>query len=70
LLTAKSILVGTKNYRSEGFLLAKHKHTNIPTMMEPFPLQRHGFDGGTYPHPCEPLRKGLDEAVVEELYQN
>ena len=23
--------------RSEGFWLAKHKHTNIPTMMEPFP---------------------------------
>ncbi len=22
---------------SEGFWLAKHKHTNIPTMMEPFP---------------------------------
>ena len=36
-LTAKSVLVGTKNSRSEGFLLAKHKHTNIPTTMEPFP---------------------------------
>ena len=29
-LTAKSVLKGTKNSRSEGFLLAKHKHTNIP----------------------------------------
>jgi hypothetical protein len=28
--------LGMKNSRSEGFWLAKHKHTNIPTMMEPF----------------------------------
>jgi hypothetical protein len=34
--TAKSIPTGTKNSRSEVFLIAKHKHTNIPTMMEPF----------------------------------
>jgi hypothetical protein len=34
--TAKSVPTGTKNSRSEGFLLAKHKHTNIPTMMELF----------------------------------
>jgi hypothetical protein len=36
-LTPKSVLAGTKNSRSEGFWLAKHNHTNIPTMMEPFP---------------------------------
>jgi hypothetical protein len=36
-LTPKSVLAGTKNSRSEGFLLTKHKHTNIPTMMERFP---------------------------------
>ena len=35
-LTAKSVLAGTKNSRLEGFLLAKHKHTNTITMMEPF----------------------------------
>jgi hypothetical protein len=35
-LTAKSVPAGTKNSRSEGFLLAKHKDTIIPTMMEPF----------------------------------
>ncbi len=35
-LTPKSVPAGTKNSRSEGFLLVKHKHTNIPTMMEPF----------------------------------
>jgi hypothetical protein len=35
-LTPKSVPAGTKNSRSGGFLLAKHKHTNIPTMMEPF----------------------------------
>jgi hypothetical protein len=37
-LTPKSVPAGTKNSRSEGFLLVKHKHTNIPTMMEPFAL--------------------------------
>jgi hypothetical protein len=35
-LKAKSCYGGTKNSRLEGFSLAKHKHTNIPTMMEPF----------------------------------
>jgi hypothetical protein len=35
-LTPKSVLAGTKNSRLEGFWLAKHKNTNIPTMMEPF----------------------------------
>ncbi len=35
-LTPKSVLAGTKNSLSEVFLLAKHKHKNIPTMMEPF----------------------------------
>ncbi len=34
--TAKSVLAGTKNSHFEGFWLAKHKHKNIPTMMEPF----------------------------------
>jgi len=37
-LTPKCIPAGTKNSRSEGFQLAKHKHTNIPTMMCRFPL--------------------------------
>ncbi len=32
-LTPKSVTAGTKNFRSEGFWLAKLKHTNIPTMM-------------------------------------
>ena len=35
-LTPKSVPAGMKNSRLEGFLLAKHKHTNIPTMMEQF----------------------------------
>ncbi len=35
-LTPKSVPAGTKNSRLEGFLLAKHKHTNTTTMMEPF----------------------------------
>jgi len=45
-LTPKSVLAGTENSRVEGFWLAKHKHTNILTTIEPFHLQRHGFDGG------------------------
>jgi len=35
-ITPKSVPAGTKNSRSQGFWLAKHKDTNIPTMMEPF----------------------------------
>ena len=35
-LTPISVPAGTKNSLSEDFLLAKHKSTNIPTMMEPF----------------------------------
>ncbi len=35
-LTPKSVPAGTKKPRLEGFWLAKHKDTNIPTMMEPF----------------------------------
>jgi hypothetical protein len=35
-LTPISFPAGTKNSLSEDFLLAKHKDTNIPTMMEPF----------------------------------
>jgi hypothetical protein len=35
-LTPKCVLAGTKNSLSEDFSLAKHKDTNIPTMMEPF----------------------------------
>jgi hypothetical protein len=50
-LTPKSVPAGMKNSCWEGFLLAKHKHTNIPTMMEPFALQRHGFVGQAYPPP-------------------
>ena len=35
-LTPKSVLAGTKNSHLESFWLAKHKHTNTPTIMEPF----------------------------------
>ena len=35
--TPISVPVGMKNPLSKDFLLAKHKDTNIPTMMEPFP---------------------------------
>ena len=42
-LTAKSCSGGGGNSRPEGFLLAKHKHTNIPTMIELFPPQAPWF---------------------------
>ena len=35
-LTPTCVPAGTKNSLSEDFLLAKHKDTNILTMMEPF----------------------------------
>jgi hypothetical protein len=50
--------------------LAKHKHTNIPTMMEPFPPPAPSFWWRNIPHPQEPLCKGLDEASAEGFYQN
>ena len=69
-LTATSVLAGTKNSRLEGFLLAKHKHTNIPTMMEPFPPPAPWFWWMNISHHREPLCKGLDETAVEGFYQN
>jgi glucose-6-phosphate dehydrogenase assembly protein OpcA len=55
---------------SEGFWLAKHKHTNIPTMMEPFPPPAVWFCWLSTPHPREPLRKGLGKAAIEVIEQN
>ena len=66
-LTPKFVLAGTKNSLSEGFLLAKHKHTNIPTMMEPFAPPAAWFCRSSIPHPREPLQKGLAEASVEGI---
>ena len=64
-LTPKCVLMGMKNSLLEDFLLAKHKDTNIPTMMEPFPPPAAWFWWTSVHHPREPTRKGLDEAVVE-----
>ncbi len=64
-LTLKCVPGGTKNSRSEGFSLTKHKHTNIPTMMEPFPPPAPWFRWMSVPHPREPLWKELDEAAIE-----
>ena len=64
-LTPISIPAGTKNSLSEDFLRAKHKSTNIPTMMEPFSSPAAWFLWTSVPHPREPTRKGLDKAVVE-----
>jgi len=64
-LTPKCIPAGMKVSLSEDFLLAKHKDTNIPTMMEPFSSPVAWFWWMSVPHPREPMRKGLEEAVVE-----
>jgi hypothetical protein len=56
--------VGTKNSLLEDFLLAKHKDTNIPTMMEPFSSPAAWFLWTSVPHPREHMWKGLDKAVV------
>ncbi len=64
-LTPKSVLAGTKNSCSEGFWLAKHKHTHIPTMMEPFPPPSAWFCWPSVPHPRAPLCKGLAKATVK-----
>ncbi len=66
-LTPKSVPGGTKNSRSEGFLLVKHKHTNIPTMMEPF-APPAAWD--LWIHPivrADPLPNGSGGGVVEGI---
>ena len=64
-LTPKSILAGRKNSRSEDFWQAKHKGTNIPTMMEPFPPPAAWFLWTSVHHPREPTQKGLDKTAVK-----
>ncbi len=49
----------------KSVLLAKHNDTNIPTMMETFSSSAAWFWLTSVPHPREPTRKGLDEAIVE-----
>ena len=63
--TPKSVLAGTKNSCLEGFWLARHKHKNIPTMMEPYPPPAASFCWLRWPHPQEPLRKGLAKVDFE-----
>ena len=66
-LRPKSVLAGTKNSRSEGFLLVKHKHTNIPTMMEPF-APPAAWDLWILPIVrADPLPKGSGGGVVEGI---
>jgi hypothetical protein len=64
-LTPKCIPAGMKVSLSEDFLLAKHKDTNIPTMMEPFSSPVAWFWWTSVPHPREPTRKRLEEAAVK-----
>jgi hypothetical protein len=57
--------VGTKNSLSKDLLLAKHKDTNILTMMEPFSSPAAWFLWTSVPHPLEHMWKGLDKAVID-----
>jgi hypothetical protein len=66
-LTPKSVLAGMQNSCWEGFLLAKHKLTKIPTMMKLFAPPTAWFCWSSIPHPREPLQKGLAEAPVEGI---
>ena len=50
-LTPKSVPAGTKNSRSKGFWLAKHRTQTSPPWWSRFPLQRNDFDGRAYPNP-------------------
>ena len=75
-LTAKSVPAGTKNSRSEGFSLAKHKHINISTMMEPFPpvrpTSRYIPNGGKCTLSCVHLTSALtaqDECTENQSYE-
>ena len=66
-LTPKSVPVGTKNSCSEDFLLVNHKHTNIPTMMEPF-APPTAWDLWILPIVrADPLPKGSGRGVVEGI---
>ena len=64
-LTAKCILVGTKNSLSEDLLLAKHTSHTHPHHDEPFSPLAPWFPWMNIHHPWEPLRKGLDKAAIE-----
>jgi hypothetical protein len=64
--TAKSILAGTKNSRSEEFLLAmhtahKHLHHDEAVCLSSSIISM----AENTPHPRKPMRKGLDEAAVK-----
>jgi hypothetical protein len=64
-LTPKCVPAGTKNSRSEGFLLAKHTSHKHPHHDERFFRLAAWFPWMNTPHPQEPLPKGLDEATVK-----
>ena len=71
---AKSVPAGTKNSRSEGFLLGKHlKHTahkTPPPWWSRFPLQHHGFDWWTHPTPGSLFGRGWTRPPSKGLIYN
>jgi hypothetical protein len=56
------------NWLTTGFLAVKTKqHTNILSIMEPFPSQAAWFLWRNIRHPQEPLQKGSAKAIIEGL---
>ena len=73
-LTPKSVPAGTKNSRSEGFLLAKllkhtaHKHPHHDGAVSPSSAMV--FDGGTYPTPGSLFGRGWTRPPSKGLVKN
>jgi hypothetical protein len=57
--------VGTKNSRSEDFLLAKHTSHKHPHHDVPFSRLAAWFSLMNTPHPREPLREGLGKVAFK-----
>jgi len=62
-----SVLAGMKISCTEGFWLAKHKHKNIPTVMEQFAPPVAWLCWMNIHHPREPLQKGFAETSAERF---
>jgi hypothetical protein len=66
-LTPKFVLAGTKNSRSEDFLLAKHTSHKHPHHDEPFSRLAAWFPWMNTPHPRKPLWKGWTRLPLKGL---
>ena len=66
-LTPTCVPAGTKNSRSEDFLLAKHTSHKHPHHDDLFSHLAAWFPWMNAPHPREPLCRGLDEVAIERF---